>query len=128
MKALNSLLEDEGFDTYEVTSAMKISTISVARLAENIKFKSPFVAGEGYFKFQGEELFRKDGKLICQIEGLQEHSSIILGKGFSNIHSFIDNSKKAKKKPCEFSVKMFSKQLYGRMINNCIDKCSYGNW
>lgn len=59
MKALNSLLADEGFDTYEVTS-LKIDHINALRIAIDTCFKGLFVAGEGYFKFAGEEVFRED--------------------------------------------------------------------
>jgi hypothetical protein len=44
IKALNSLLADEGFDTYEVTS-LKIDRISVLRIAVDSCFKGFFIAG-----------------------------------------------------------------------------------
>jgi hypothetical protein len=128
MKALNSLLEDEQFDTYEVTSAMKISNFSAIRLAACLNFRSAFIAGEGFYKFNGEEVFRKNESLVCRIQTAQYNSHILFGKGFPNIHSFIESSKRSQKKGCEFCVKMFSKQLYGRMLNSNVERCSYGNW
>jgi hypothetical protein len=65
MKTLNSLLEDEQFDTFAITSAMNIGNISAIRLASDIQFVTPFVAGEGYFKFYGREIYRRDSNLIC---------------------------------------------------------------
>jgi hypothetical protein len=59
MKALNSLLDDEQFDNYAVTSSMSIANISIFRLMSNIHFATSFVAGEGYFKFKGQEIYRK---------------------------------------------------------------------
>ena len=45
MKALNSLLEDEQLDTYEVASSMKIAQISAIRLSAIINLRSSFLAG-----------------------------------------------------------------------------------
>jgi hypothetical protein len=45
MKALNSLLEDEQLDTYEVASSMKIAQISAIRLSTIINIRSSFLAG-----------------------------------------------------------------------------------
>lgn len=128
MKALNSLLEDEQFDTYEVTSNMKISNISAIRLASCFNFRSGFLAGEGMFKLTGEEVMRKGESLICRVQSAQPNSHILLGKGFSNMSLFIEQSRKSQKKACEFTVKMFSKQLYGRMASTSSDRCSYGYW
>lgn len=44
------------------------------------------------------------------------------------MHSFVHEAKSITRKPCEFSVKMFNKQLYGRMVNNSLKLCSYANW
>lgn len=128
MKALNSLLEDEQFDTYEVTSNMKIASISAIRLAACFNFRSGFVAGEGMFRLTGEEVVRKGENLICRVQCAQPNSCIILGKGFASMSLFVEQSRKSQKKGCEFTVKMFSKQLYGRMASSSSDRCSYGNW
>lgn len=127
MKALNSLLEDEGLDTYEVTNNMKISNISAIRIASCFNFRSGFIAGEGMFKLTGEEVMRKGESLICRVQCSQPNSQIILGKGLPNMSTFIEQSKKSQKKSCEFTVKMFNKQLYGRMSSSS-ERCSYGNW
>lgn len=89
MKALNSLLEDEQFDTYEVASNMKISNISAIRLASCFNFRSGFLAGEGMFKLSGEEVMRKGESLICRVQCAQSNSQIILGKGLPTISAFL---------------------------------------
>ncbi len=92
-KALNSILEDEELDTYEVSS-VKIEHISVIRISLLLRFRCLFVAGEGYYKFQGEEIYRKDATLVCRVN-LAEHKMFFLaGKGFLNLQAFLESSKK----------------------------------
>ncbi len=127
MKALNSLLQDQHFDTYQAPSSLKIANISSLRIAQKVKFKTPFIAGEGYFKFAGQQIFRKNNSLICKLQA-EQNISLLVGKGFLSVDCFVNSCKNKTRKACEFSVKMFNKQLYGRMINNNNKICSYGNW
>lgn len=68
---------------------MKINNISAIRFASILGFRSGFVASDGRFKLNGEEIYRKGASLICKIPAIQYNSHFLFGKGFSNIHTFI---------------------------------------
>ncbi len=92
-KALNSILEDEELDTYEVSS-VKIEHIEAIRLSLQLRFRCLFVAGEGYFKFQGEEVFRKEASLVCRVNCAEHKMFVLVGKGFAQMHNFLESAKK----------------------------------
>jgi hypothetical protein len=52
----------------------------------------------------------------------------MFGQGFTNIEQLIFNKKKKEQKRVEFSVKMFSKQLYGSIPHEGVRNGCYGNW
>jgi hypothetical protein len=94
---------------------LKISDITALRLALHTPFKSPFVAGDGYIKISGDEIYKTDTAVIYKAACLKDNTSLLFGKGFENCSSFIQFSRGEAKKKGYFSVKMFSKQLYGRL-------------
>jgi hypothetical protein len=94
MKALNSLLEDEQFDTYEVASTMKIAQIAAIRLAATVNLRSPFLAGEGSFKLSGEEVLRRGQSLLVRVQGVQLGACVLLGKGLPSMAAFVEAVRK----------------------------------
>jgi hypothetical protein len=53
---------------------------------------------------------------------------LFFGRGFSKSGRFVSCLKKESKKACNFSLKMFNKQLYGRLpVADSREGC-YGNW
>lgn len=95
MKALNSLLEDENLDTYEVASAMKITNISAIRLAATINLRSPFLAGEGCFRLSGEELMRRGESLLVRVQGVQLGAQVLIGRGLPSMGAFVEAARQA---------------------------------
>lgn len=124
---LNILLQDEALDTFEIHREMKIGEITLMRLMLNSAFRNSFVAGDGHFRFRGEETYRSGEGVVCRIECLRSNAGLIFGKGFADISSFL-SARSGYNKSCDFSVKMFSKQLYGRLVSKEA-RCSggYGN-
>jgi hypothetical protein len=94
MKALNSILQDEDYDTYEVSPTIKFSKISALRLGIDTHFKVPFLAGDGYIKFNGEEILKSETQLITRIRCDKSNTKLLFGNGFPNVRSFIHNMKK----------------------------------
>jgi hypothetical protein len=94
MKALNSILQDEDYDTYEVSPTIKFSKISALRLGIDTPFKVPFLAGDGFIKFNGEELLKSETQLIARIRCEKSNTKLLFGKGFPNVRSFLQNMKK----------------------------------
>jgi hypothetical protein len=130
MKALNSLLEDEQLDTYEVASTMRIAQITAIRLAVQLNFRSSFLAGEGCFRLNGEEVLRKGKAVVVRVQTTQLGGYLLLGKGVTSMGAFLEATRQgqSERRGCELAVRMFSKQLYGRMAGVSGDGCSYGNW
>lgn len=125
MRALNSLLQDEEFDTYEASPAARIGNISALRMALQSAFRVPFLAGEGYFRVVGEEVARNEGAVVVRVGCERGNARLLFGQGFSSIKQFVAMTAGTGREGCEFSVKMFSKQLYGRVGS---EWGSYGNW
>jgi hypothetical protein len=115
-----------------VASSLKIAQIAAIRLAAAINFRSPFLAGEGLFRLSGEEVMRRGESLLVRVQGVQLGAQVLLGKGIASMGAFLEAVRQSqgqeKLKPCEFAVRMFNKQLYGRIPGGNGDLCSYGNW
>jgi hypothetical protein len=89
MRALNSLLQDEEFDTYEASPSAKIANISAFRMALQSPFKVPFIAGEGYFRLIGEEVVRSEGAVVVRVGCDGGNTRLLFGQGLSSIGQFV---------------------------------------
>lgn len=88
METLNSLLEDEDLDTYEVNEKINISDIKALRLHLNTPFKCPFISVDGSLKFQGSLIHKANDQTICLLACTNFNTRVYFGKGFLSIKDF----------------------------------------
>jgi hypothetical protein len=114
-------------DTYEVSKDTSITNIKALRLNIASPFKVPFIVAENHLKFQGSLITKTEKTTVCMLSCASFNIRTFFGKGFESIKDFASSLKTDKTENCEFSVKMFSKQLYGRMPSH-LSEGSYGYW
>ena len=72
-----------------MASSLRITQITAIRLAAQLNFRSSFLAGEGSFRLNGEELLRTGKALVIRVQAAQLGGSLLLGKGLGSIGVFV---------------------------------------
>lgn len=104
---------------------MKVTNIALLRLYFNSALKSSFIASEGYMRLIGLLLYEKDEECLIAVSTTKNNGVMYFSKNMS-FESIIEKSKTASNNKVVFSVKMFTKKLYGKLVgfpSGCYANC-----
>ena len=104
---------------------MKVSNIALLRLYFNSALKSSFITNEGYIRLIGNLLHEKERECLIAVSTTKNNGAMYFSKNMS-FESIIEKSKANSSNKVVFSVKMFTKKLYGKLVgfpSGCYGNC-----